>query len=970
MQDGFDDSEQWSKASGDYFRREHKEKGEGRKGLIYNSLVDKKAVTTFQMSPSEIDYHYHLASMFNNISQASSHDVTSMARHIVKEGVVEKTAEIALLRKCLSEACEEVFADLASNKGCNILNTMMEEVNKRTDEKNMERQNEIPRSETNHPTDYNTVRKKYTEGSNSILKNLPIPDVEELDGFGYIPVEKILNNILAMGIDMLTFEKDDDYTDCNGNYEGTYFRDLHQTVKEANHPENTKVHILRAWSDAFEAHQIVADTEHNSMQLFTITVLPPKGCSRSGMKHLTFPFALGYKKKDHTSAILDCLMEEINSMKIVKERYCGKAKRLVKTAFYFQTCSNDYPERCANSVTSQLGTYTHRWGYSCLFDHSTSPSCNRCRQDRVHTILENSHESSNVYTNCPQCTDWWSYSESLDIYPTEAGEEEVKPVPLVKLSFQILSKAVESVVAYKEDGAKPTKTAASAHLSRCGVGAKFGKYVVDLIWDSKIVGTNFIEHLPVIWRKHNLYGIDVEDFALAPMHMCSLGVEKTLIPQTMKMFNKSVKLENYVFKELVNKMYAYQGSINNLSLDWCKVMPFSSKDQSKLGTASWQSEHYLSFTRLSLLHFGKLNHLPVLMQLDEKRVKIFKAFKCVRVLWFCLMSRMFGDAKVSSKEVDNYVKLFLSSCNSLHNALEEVKFSESEEKKNKKNKTKKRKRSDDNCDNENDNENDQSAIENENQRASTHAADNNDDETASKNKKQGPFFTTGSNFLSLLNVRDTIDRYGSMRALWEGLMEGFIQNVKCELTNMRHNYTFMQTILKKMLRASYLEQMNEDNPFSHNKKYSRTLNCKVYPTKTNVGQTMFDSDSVISGVIIAEKMYICFGDTGTIDSNITLRPIHFDHSIGIWRYNLWYASPNISDCDNGNISCSNRVELVELATDYFIVAPILALDPGDNEAALFIDKHWAYTVICRSWRVMVNNGTLTYSIPLSELFSE
>ena len=180
----------------------------------------------------------------------------------------------------------------------------------------------------------------------------------------------------------------------------------------------------------------------------------------------------------------------------------------------------------------------------------------------------------------------------------------------------------------------------------------------------------------------------------------------------------------------------------------------------------------------------------------------------------------------------------------------------------------------------------------------------------------------------------------------------------------------MQTILKKMLRVSYLEQMNEDNPFSHNKKYSRTLNCKVYPTKTNVGQTMFDSDSVISGVIIAEKMYICFGDTGTIDSNITLRPIHFDHSIGIWRYNLWYASPNISDCDNGNISCSNRVELVELATDYFIVAPILALDPGDNEAALFIDKHWAYTVICRSWRVMVNNGTLTYSIPLSELFSE
>ena len=40
-----------------------------------------------------------------------------------------------MYRKCLSESCREVFADLAATKGCDI-DTMIDEVNKRTDEKN------------------------------------------------------------------------------------------------------------------------------------------------------------------------------------------------------------------------------------------------------------------------------------------------------------------------------------------------------------------------------------------------------------------------------------------------------------------------------------------------------------------------------------------------------------------------------------------------------------------------------------------------------------------------------------------------------------------------------------------------------------------------------------------------------------------------------------------------------------------
>ena len=71
--------------------------------------------------------------------------------------------------------------------------------------------------------------------------------------------------------------------------------------------------------------------------------------------------------------------------------------------------------------------------------------------------------------------------------------------------------------------------------------------------------------------------------------------------------------------------------------------------------------------------------------------------------------------------------------------------------------------------------------------------------------------------MSLLNVKETIDKYGSFRDLWECDCEGYIHYVKGEMNIMRHNDKFLQTILGKRLRSSYLNHLNEDNPFSERK---------------------------------------------------------------------------------------------------------------------------------------------------------
>ena len=56
------------------------------------------------------------------------------------------------------------------------------------------------------------------------------------------------------------------------------FQDQHERVETMmiNDPNNvtrhTRVVFVRVWSDGFEAHQIMAKSEFNNLQLFTLTL--------------------------------------------------------------------------------------------------------------------------------------------------------------------------------------------------------------------------------------------------------------------------------------------------------------------------------------------------------------------------------------------------------------------------------------------------------------------------------------------------------------------------------------------------------------------------------------------------------------------------------------------------------------------------------------------------------------------------
>jgi hypothetical protein len=154
---------------------------------------------------------------------------------------------------------------------------------------------------------HKTVRAVYIDGHNSIVKNLPIPTVGICNKAAYIPTRDIINHLLDIGIDVMFVHAghEEDWVDKSGNYATKCLRDLHQNVSITKDISmDTWVILVRVWSDGFEAHQIKAKNEFNSLQVFTLTILAPK---YQNTNHHTVPFAMCFKRKNYHDILLQLL---------------------------------------------------------------------------------------------------------------------------------------------------------------------------------------------------------------------------------------------------------------------------------------------------------------------------------------------------------------------------------------------------------------------------------------------------------------------------------------------------------------------------------------------------------------------------------------------------------------------------------------------------------------------------------------
>ena len=227
---------------------------------------------------------------------------------------------------------EKIIMDVLQrdgNKSISEIKLVMERMNRVIGEKLREYDRSLDKQQLiDHPKTSSKIRKAYTEGPKSILNSLPMPKVTILHGCAYISAKQIVNHLLALGLEVQFFRVGfpEDWL-VDGDYESGFIKDVHDQVKkdmasnQALSP-NTRVAIIRVWSDGFEAHHIITNTDFNSLQLFTLILREPRG---KRTKHHTWPYALCFKK-NHNREIFLQLLKEVNELQKPTLRYWGKEK--------------------------------------------------------------------------------------------------------------------------------------------------------------------------------------------------------------------------------------------------------------------------------------------------------------------------------------------------------------------------------------------------------------------------------------------------------------------------------------------------------------------------------------------------------------------------------------------------------------------------------------------------------------------
>ena len=920
----FTEANGYSNNSAIFFMNEH-EHGHGLKSIVYRCMKNKKKEWGFEgVSDEQANFTLHSALQFYNMSRSEISNICSMNNYTRSRHEREKLQIKSWYNDSVRATIGSINLAIASHD----LEDIVTKISDLADQQMYNRRSD-PNNDLSAPLlilpdvrDLKDVRRYYTEGENSLVKLLPHPAVKEEHvgacEFAHVSVEEIFNHILGHGYSChfyrAGYEEDwslKRYVDLypNDKARTTLFfeeiqRELRAMVNKGEIPADTRVVFVDDWSDGFEAHQIVSNNDFNSLNFFTLRF--------KGRKDHIQPFALSFKKYSEMngSSIPILLMEELAALRTMKLRYWGAEKSMIPTILILKHISNDYPERCQNAGILKIpGRFCRRWGYSCLYDHKKTPSCQTCRIRRCEMIMDGKwdyKELNDCFPHCLQCDDWWSNTITGDVYPEPPGfsinNSFLSRPPNVKLSFKLIKNSLKILFDWSRTNHSVTGS------------TKVVKQYLQLLcvrgWDDvhrKIRNSesSFDEILscnPILQRFEDLH-VELDMYPSMVMHMFFLGIQKSNVEQAHSM--KLGKADTW-WNSLRECMMDSQRKINKISIEWCTVMPFSGEKEKTLGVANWQSAHSSSFARISLFQFSGLDECSSNQPPENEHecLKAIQAYRNMSVIWFCLVSHAFAREIeiVSPTRIDHLVRLFLSSCKDFFN----------------------------------------SAYEEDGQ----------------------AFYESKSNYFSLLNCKEMMEKYGSLLYLHEGEDEKFIQKVKQEISNMRYNTSHLTVLLQKLLATATMEHLNKNNPMSIQTTYSRLSNFRVYrpDQKCCISEPhhVLEKNVFVSGIVDNHNtMYICFEKS--VGGGISLYPIAFDDAHGQWVLNLWYAEARIDEeCLTPIVTVPDRSELNEIAQDHFL---LLKMKKSVGDIDIVQPTHQKSTIICHSWKVRVDTGTLQIPLP-------
>ena len=301
----------WSNASRDFFTVECMHPGYGKKMIICKALTDCKDPKTFDLeriSEEQVNYHFHSAELFLKMTVRETDNICTMMQE-------EKTRYESATFSRKNATRESIRRELSGllNMSNPSIEKLINDITTGAEHIHMEQSHPKELFRLPDITTANDVRRYYTRRrakSTSMTNLLPCPEVTiktSVNGNDHAGIRAIelVNHVLAMCKTVCFyragFPQDWDPQNFLGKnsymsnvMKGDFFREIHQKyssmAERGEIPAETRIVLVRIWSDAFEAHKIAGNNEYNSVQIYTLRF-------KADPEDYIVPIRLSFKKK-------------------------------------------------------------------------------------------------------------------------------------------------------------------------------------------------------------------------------------------------------------------------------------------------------------------------------------------------------------------------------------------------------------------------------------------------------------------------------------------------------------------------------------------------------------------------------------------------------------------------------------------------------------------------------------------------
>ena len=450
------------------------------------------------------------------------------------------------------------------------------------------------------------LRKRYISGERSIVKNLPLPNIQLIDNHSYVSIRQCIANFLASGKmpHKINTSKTNGVRCITESKMAKYVLDRAQKANSNVLPENIVTLLALQWSDAFDPNSSIK-SNRGAVWIKTVTFISET--YNENRRNDTIPIAIGLKSESH-DIVERYFVEEIKELSsgINNNFYCARLKKNICVHFEIIASLGDQPERRElNYLSGGNSKFGPRYLWSANVSSMSKylPPCHKCFE-----TLKNETSLLNKEHICEKCLMWdtselcmmTEYDPPLD-YPKDLIYDNSKLTPF-ELSFEILNRVIQLASNKYENGLwseKELRSYTSLHginklgstkiIEHCDNKMAYKVYENNVTnADGKLVMCDYAKYPDKYshWKGGPFWNSNLQLFQFVDvlMHLLFLGVTKSTKNLIYDWITQTKRINGYNL--FANNIFS---EISGMGLEWCKLL---------VAKSGWVSDNYIAFARI------------------------------------------------------------------------------------------------------------------------------------------------------------------------------------------------------------------------------------------------------------------------------------------------------------------------------------------------------------------------------------